>query len=333
LGILKKIVYYLIILLITALIVIGLLSLVYDLKYWYSKVLDFPRLQYLILGFILMFIWFLINRKWNLPTILLTLGLISTIIIQSFHILPYYVGEKKVHQANRTEINEPDVVSILIANVLIDNHSAEKFIDIVDKHQPDLLLAMEVDQWWIEHLKPLKKDYPYLVEYPLSNAYGIALYSKLALTDKEIRFLNKKDVPSIFAQVKLPSNKIFSFYGVHPVAPVPSSKYPDNEGEEEVELIRIGKIVEKDPLPAIVAGDFNDVSWSNTGRMFEDHSQLKNVRLGRGLFNSFNSKSMIMRWPLDHFFVSPEFSVVQFERLGKFNSDHFPLFAEFLLDQ
>jgi endonuclease/exonuclease/phosphatase (EEP) superfamily protein YafD len=39
-----------------------------------------------------------------------------------------------------------------------------------------------------------------------------------------------------------------------------------------------------------------------------------------------------MKWPLDHFFVSEKFKVIEFKRLPKIGSDHFPLFVKFQID-
>ncbi len=81
----------------------------------------------------------------------------------------------------------------------------------------------------------------------------------------------------------------------------------------------------------MVAGDFNDVAWSKTSRLFEVKGELNNVRYGRGLFNSFDATSLVWRWPLDHVYVSEEFRVLELERLGRFGSDHFPIFVRLAL--
>lgn len=323
---------YLVIACSTCVVIISLLSLIHDLRFWYFKILDFPRLQYLILAIILLGFFLLLNRRWRFSAVFLSLGLLVSIWIQAKVIIPSYFGNKTVPEASVDALSQDKGVKILIANVLITNKEAEKFVDVIKEAKPDLLLAMEVDKWWVEQLKTLEDEFPYTMMYPLDNAYGMALYSKLPLENEEIMFLNKKDVPSFYAEIMLESGENFGFFGVHPVAPVPSKKYPDNVGEKEVGLIKIGKMVTKQNLPVIVAGDFNDVSWSHTTRLFEGKGALNNVRMGRGLYNSFDAHSTIMRWPLDHFFVTGEFSLVNLERLPKFGSDHFPILAEFVLN-
>lgn len=311
-------------------IILSSLSLIHNLPLWYTKVLDFPRLQYLIISFFCLILVGLIKRKWNLFYLFLVLGLLSSIVIHSIKIVPYFLGEKVVPDVEGHE-NGASSVKIIIANVLMTNRNYDQFLELIKKHDPDVVLAMEVDERWVNHLNGLERDFKHKIEYPLDNAYGMALYSKLPLKDFEIRFLKHSDVPSFHGIMTLPSGQNFSFHGVHPVAPFPSKKYPDNLGEEEVALSEVGNLVGKLGLPSIVAGDFNDVSWSRTTRFFEGRGNLKNVRLGRGLYNSFKVNSFIMRWPLDHFFVTEEFRLKELKKLESFGSDHFPMSAEFVL--
>jgi endonuclease/exonuclease/phosphatase (EEP) superfamily protein YafD len=329
----RGIIFYTILLVGALVILASLLSLVHDLPYWFLQILDFPRLQYLILAIVCLLLFALANKKWNVASVLFTLGLLSSIIIHSTRILPYLVGKKTVPDASQSIPLEKNTFSILITNVLITNRNAAGLLQLVKEKKPDMLLAMEVDQWWVNQLLPLKKTYPFIVEYPHKNAYGMALYSKLPLKNRKIQFLKHEHVPSFHATVVLSSNQCFRFHGVHPVAPVPSEEYPDNVGEKEVALKKVSRMVLAEKLPSLVAGDFNDVSWSNTSKLFEKEGKLNNVRIGRGLYNSYDARSIIKRWPLDHFFVTKEFALVELERQPDINSDHFPLYAKFVLEK
>lgn len=326
----RRIFFYFIVFISCLVILASLLSLFYDLPYWYSKVLDFPRLQYLILATLCLILVAGLMRKWKWPSILLVAGLLTAIYIQAVRIYPYWFGDKAVPDVSEN-FSEEDSFSLLLMNVLITNRESDKILEAVRTADPDILLAMEVDQWWVEELAILKEDYPYVMEQPNDEAYGMALYSKLPLNEKQLKYLKHKNVPSFHTRVQLRSGKEFMLHAVHPVAPMPSDKYPDNVGEAEVELLAVGDMVANENIPAIVAGDFNDVSWSRTGRLFEDSGDLRNVRIGRGLYNSFDANSRIMRWPLDHFFVTKEFQLADLQTLGKVGSDHFPVYAEFVL--
>ena len=269
------------------------------------------------------------TRKWHRTFVVVEIGVVVDISIHSVKIAPYFFGKKVVPEVSSADQDSASSLKILIANVLITNRDAAGLLKIIDESQPDIFLAMEVDSWWVDQLSEI--DFPFVVKYPLDNAYGLALYSKLPLLKREIMFFRHSDVPSFHTTVELASGQKVRFHGVHPVAPFPSNKYPDNVGLEEVALPKVGKLVAADTIPSIVAGDFNDVSWSIITRFFEKNGNLKNVRLGRGLYNSFDATSLWMRWPLDHFFVTEEFEVVKLEKLGKFGSDHFPMLAEFVL--
>lgn len=332
-SVLYSIGFYGIVILSFVLILLSLLSLLYDFPYWFIKILDFPRIQYFFTGLVLLILFVILNKKWNFYAVFLVLGLLSSLVIHGIRILPYIAGEKTVPDVNTMAPSEERILGVLLANVLITNREAGKLLEIIEETNPDLILVMEVNEWWISELQELKQNYPHFIEYPLDNAYGIALYSKLKLKEEEIKFFNGDGVPSIHTKVVLPSGEEVQFHGMHPVPPVPSSKYPDNVGQEEVALLKVGNMVAKDTIPSIVAGDFNDVSWSQTTRMFESEGDLKNVRIGRGFYNTFNARSFILRWPLDHYFVTDSFSLLTLERLPEFNSDHFPMYAEFLLNE
>ena len=337
---LRKGAFYTAVVLSVLIIISSVLSLIYDIPRWYLKVLDFPRVIQLILSILIFIFFVIIKLRWNRASILLVTGLVSAVLIQLSVVAPYLMWPKEVETAENVT-NQDNTVGILLGNVLIDNKKSDKFLEIIEKNNPDMVLAMEVDDWWVNELKPLKKDYPHTMILPLDNAYGMALYSKFPLKESEIKYLNLSKVPSFHTVVTLPSGKDFKFYGVHPVAPVPSDKYPDNVGDditgenqkEEKGLLRVANFVEKDNLPSIVGGDFNDVAWGKTERLFgEDNTKLKDVRIGRGLYNTFDATSYLFRWPLDHFYVTENISVVEFERLESFESDHFPLYGKFLIE-
>ncbi len=81
-------------------------------------------------------------------------------------------------------------------------------------------------------------------------------------------------------------------------------------------------------MPVIVLGDFNDVAWSSTTSLFRKVSRLLDPRIGRGFYNTFNAKNVLMRWPLDHLFISEEFRIKVLERADHIKSDHFPMYTE-----
>ncbi|MDF9801265.1 endonuclease/exonuclease/phosphatase (EEP) superfamily protein YafD [Catalinimonas alkaloidigena] len=309
----------------------SLLSLLFDVNVWWIKALDFPRVQFLLVGLLCLLMFGVLNQRWSFWAAFLTVGLISSIGLQLYFIIPYTsLVQKTVKTFNTQDINKSNKVKLLVANVYMHNRQATSFLDIVKQTEPDMVLVMETNQWWIKALQPLRKKYAYYHEYPADNTYGMGLYSNFPLLDLETKFLQHSDVPSFHTKVQLPSGNTFLFHGVHPVPPV-LSKHPDNKGEQEIALIKVGRMVAQNNIPSIVAGDFNDVAWSNTSRLFQTTGELNDIRVGRGLYNSFDANSPMLRWPLDHVYVTERFELKHLERLGKFGSDHFPIYAELVL--
>ncbi|SDJ99148.1 Uncharacterized conserved protein YafD, endonuclease/exonuclease/phosphatase (EEP) superfamily [Catalinimonas alkaloidigena] len=327
----KTALLFLIILLGLAAVAATLLSLLYDVPIWWLKVLDFPRLQLLLALAGLLVLYGVLNRHWRWGALLFVVALLLALGIQASFIVPYTpLGTRQVADAAIEEDTLSSVFSLLIANVYMKNRNAEALPALIRRMQPDVVLLLEVDAWWEQTLQPLDDAYPYGLEHPLDNTYGLILYSRLPLSETEVKHLNHHDVPSVHTTLQLPDGRSFRLHAVHPVPPIPD-EYPDNMDDKEVALLKVGDLVVREQVPAVVAGDFNDVSWSHTTRMFEADDVLHNVRLGRGLFNSFDATSSLFRWPLDHVFVTREFRVKALQRMEPIGSDHFPVYVELVL--
>jgi endonuclease/exonuclease/phosphatase (EEP) superfamily protein YafD len=139
-----------------------------------------------------------------------------------------------------------------------------------------------------------------------------------------VRFLIQDDVPSIRAGIKLDEGMEVEIHCLHPRPPVPHET--GQSTERDAELIVVGKESKGKPWPIVVMGDLNDVAWSRTNYLFQRISGLLDPRVGRGLYNSFHARYFFLRFPLDHFFHSTHFRLVQLKRLAYFGSDHFPMF-------
>ncbi|HSP25449.1 MAG TPA: endonuclease/exonuclease/phosphatase family protein [Saliniramus sp.] len=213
-------------------------------------------------------------------------------------------------------------VTLLVANVLIENRNAAPLLALVERVSPDLVLLMETDAWWDARLAPLKETYPHEIAHPQEDSYGIHLFSRLALIEPEVRFLVEEDVPSIRTGLTLPSGTPIKLYGLHPKPP----PLQDTE-ERDAELLIVGKEVRDEAAPSIVAGDLNDVAWSRSNSLFQEVSGLLDPRIGRGLYATYNADWPLLKWPLDHAFFHESFRLLDVAVLGDIGSDHFPFFV------
>ena len=298
---------------------------------WWVQVLGFPRLQTLGVLAGCLVGWGLLgwpaHRRVRQA---LLLGSGVGLVVQAWFLWPYLpLAPKAVPDAAAT-LKPASRLRILVVNVWIKNRQGERLRQLVQTVQPDVLLALEPDDWWAHALRPLQPAYPYRVELPRADAYGMILYSRLPLAATQVQDLLQRGVPSIRTRLRLPGGRQVTFFGVHPTPPIPDN-YPDGVGLRNWALGKVAADVRTDTLPTIVAGDFNDVSWSSSTHQLTRTGQLHDVSRGRGLYNTFDARSHLARWPLDHFFVSRQFRVVTLKRLPDVGSDHFPLYVELAL--
>lgn len=298
-------------------------------SHWIVRGMDFPRLQIMFFSLVLLITIILFLDYRNPLTLILSSLTTLCLIWHLWWILPYTpLWTKEVKSCNEYEPEKK--LSIITSNVLTPNRNAEALIQLVKKHQPDILVTLESDMWWQEQLRVLEADMPFTVKCPLDNLYGMHLYSKLKLHDQEISFLVEKDVPSIHISLELRTGDRVRAHFVHPAPPSPTENTESTE--RDAELIIIARSVEKSNQPVLVAGDLNDVAWSSTTRLFRKISGLLDPRIGRGLFNTFHVNYPFLRWPLDHLFHSDHFTLRSIKRLPSIGSDHFPLFTSLSFD-
>ena len=292
------------------------------------RVWEFPRLQSFLISTSV-----LAASLWLLPYNAVGITIINAALLASMvqlaHIFRYsplwpfksrrWDGDTKGHPNLR----------LLIANVKQGNRDYEPLKALLEEHEPDVAVFMETDQDWTDALGEVTGDYPFRLERPLDNSYGMLLVSRVSVIEHQVEELVKKGVPSFHLTMAFESGQHFRLIAIHPEPPLvhrPSVA-------RDAEIILVARKVAQEPLPVIVTGDLNDVAWSKTTRRFLRFSKLVDPREGRGLFSSFDARYWFLRWPLDHVFYSPQFSFVNMQRLPFTGSDHFPMLFDFVLTQ
>ncbi len=295
-------------------------------KEWYVRIFDYPRLQTLGVAVLALIWYFVFYFKRDRVSYVFALLLAGVIGVQAYKAVPYTVlGPKQVLATEKPDAKIISV-SLLICNVLQSNTDHGKMLERVAQYQPDIFITTESDSRWEEALSVLEADYPHRVAVPLDNTYGMHLYSKLPLDRAQVRYLMESDIPSIRTKVQLSSGQWVHLFIVHPRPPVPG--HETDSKERDAEIIMIGREARKEKEGVIVAGDFNDVAWSETTALFQEVSGYLDPRRGRGFFNTFHAKMPIFRWPLDHIFHSTHFRLIEIERGDKVGSDHFPVYIK-----
>ncbi len=285
------------------------------------RYLDFPRVQLLFIAVLVAvaLVFAGLPEGWRLP---LYIALALAAADHALHVLRFTPLWRVQSIANGQDGNSTAQIRILCSNVKMSNGNHKALGELIRRMEPDIFIGMEVNGAWVDGLSPVMEDFPHRVTHPQENSYGIALWSRLPLSEVKVRNLLVRDVPSIRASVTLRDQRRVALFVLHPEPPVP---HHDTEARD-AEIGLVGIETTESDLPAIVTGDLNDVAWSRTTRRFQRLSGLLDPRVGRGLYSSFDARYFFLRWPLDHLFHDPHFRLVDLRRLEHIGSDHFPMY-------
>lgn len=211
-------------------------------------------------------------------------------------------------------------------NVHTANERHDRVLDFLRAADVDVILLMEVNDRWMRALSPLAVTHPHGVAEPREDNFGIALFSRLPLTNPSVLELGNAGVPSIAATVIVAGQGVF-LLGTHPLPPG-SAAYARLRNEQ---LDAIAATVRNLDGPVVVLGDLNVTPWSPYFRRLLRESGLTDSSRGRGLAGSWPAGLPFGRILLDHGLVSASIQVAD-RRLGPpVGGDHLPLTLELLI--
>ena len=291
---------------------------------WWIRVWDFPRVPILYASFAVLISLIFASpglRHWSSAV---SFTLMLAMVLQGWRIAPY----TPFWQVDMVTASDPDVnrcVSVLVANVFMENRRSEAIKQLIADEQPDIAFILETDNWWSNALKDTSASYASVIDEPLDNTYGLLFMTQLKSDRIELRHLSSPNIPSIQASLRLPSGEPFTFIGLHPEPP----RIGQDSDLRDHELTVAAREIRDEGGSNIVGGDLNDVAWSHTTRVFKRISRMLDPRRGRGLYASYHADYAAFRWPLDHLFATADFQVRRLAVLSHTGSDHFPVLAEF----
>ena len=219
-------------------------------------------------------------------------------------------------------------IRIMSHNVLSGNRSYDAVKKQVSEVDPDLFVIVEYDEKWHKAMQSIIEDgtYPYFVRAPRWHGFGVAIFSKLPLTDTQTYQLTAEitDVPMVTAEFMVGDQKV-RLAGVHAFSPTNADRlHLRNE-----QLTEMAKILKQSDTPTIVMGDYNCVPWSPFLDDFLKQTGYRDSRVGFGYQGSWSAR---YRWtamiPIDHAFVSRKVHVHDRYIGESAGSDHFPVIVE-----
>lgn len=294
----------------------------FSITHWSFRGFDFIRIQLLFLQIVLFIIGIFLYEETNIPLQISQAVLLVAILYQSWIIVPYLPSKfyKKQEEEEHT-------ITIISVNVLQENKQYHKLIKLIEDLQPDILLTMETNKAWEEALEKIEKDYPFTYKIPKENRYGMHFYTKLKMNSVKEHYFISDQTPAIEVHLEDKTNTHFAFFGIHPPPPSPTEK--PTSRQKDGELMKAAKLIRELKVPTIATGDFNNVCWSRSAKLFANVSKMKDARLKNGIHGSFPAGPVIFRIPIDLIFSSEEIEVNKIKTLPDVGSDHLPIFSKF----
>ncbi len=274
---------------------------------------------YIILGLIIVSLCFLMLRNYSL--LLMTLSFLG---IGIFSIIPFsYNWNSFIVSAKKTDIN------LLQLNLFHRNSNKQAVINLIQKHNPDVITFQEVSPRNRKIINKLSKSYPYRMLCHSSGVRSIAILSRFPKASKRSQGCIKSKGLG-WMQIRV-NNKLVSVASIHLRWP-----YPYNQRSQ---IKFLDKHLRAIPRPVLLAGDFNATPWSDAlrkitkatntnvvgGLRLTYHLDLKRWRTFRKLPLDFT-----IGLPIDHVLTSPKLNVHTILKEQFVGSDHFPIVAKMI---
>jgi endonuclease/exonuclease/phosphatase (EEP) superfamily protein YafD len=214
---------------------------------------------------------------------------------------------------------------LLHLNARFDNSQPEKFLSLIARTRPDIVLINEVSTMWRERLAALEATYPHRIVCQSRGAVGgVAILSR--------RPLAEGSEPECLYGGTLAVARID--LGGQPVDVAALHLYWPWPFEQPGQVGRIAGRLAELPDAALLAGDFNAVRWSETFRRIAAAARMRDAGpvgpswLPRPLPDTLRRLGGL---GIDHVLAGSAIELVGLERLGDAGSDHLPVLTQFAI--
>ncbi len=266
------------------------------------------RMQYLLFGLILL-VYCIIKKRKTVTGLLI----VCIVVLNLFSVL----GSVKVNDNTKKQ-----GFTIEVVNVLRENQKYDTVRNEINGNSPDIVVIQELDDKWSEELQPVKENYPFMYEISRDDGFGIALYSKIHIT--EIRKLNvgMLDIPAISAFCDY-KGKVFEIICIHTTPPTNQTYFKNTQKITQ----DLADYIAENGHNAIIAGDFNTSHYSYNYKNFIKTSKMKDLS---SIFHPTWPTFLLFpfRITLDHIFITKSFAVRDYAVGKNIGSDHLPIWAE-----
>lgn len=255
-------------------------------------------------------VWFTIRR---FP--LRSLSAAAVLLLLGGSIVPYYYP-----WAGRHSTQTPDL-KIFYANVLTSNKQHDLLIKQIKQKNPDVIALLETNKRWIAAMRQAFPEYSFVETEPREDNFGISMLSKIP-AKFELLHYGPRQFPMIRAEMTVNGHAVV-FWTLHP----PPPKGASSSRARNSQLAEVGKILQAEKHPVLLAADLNTSPWSHALDLILT-DKMEDGRKGFGLGLSWPSiLPKFCRTPIDYVLHSREFEVLEYQVLEFTGSDHYPVYA------
>lgn len=241
-------------------------------------------------------------------------------LLNATAIAPLYLPAAKESQADSAD----DLHHIRLMQFNLWGGKNKKYVAVVQtiiQTNPDVIGFSEVTPVWLIALKAGLANYPYLIADTTGG--GIAIFSRIPLESKEIRYYSSLKRPRAIAKIKLASGH-FTLICAHPFIPLKHTTMRNEEfsiyAKEALEASKSG--------PVVLAGDLNCTPWSSDFSKLLADSHLVDTEQGFGPQPSWSTHQKIAIFPIDHCLVSKDIVTLKRYTGEEIGSDHLPVVVD-----
>lgn len=267
----------------------------------------------------------------------------SSLRIMSWNVEHFDILEHKTHPEKKQQMIEliknysPDVACFQ------EMVGSDSFSDAIN-YMPVMMQQMSFNY---SHYSYNRK-----IDFDDKHHFGIVIFSKYPIIKKQMVSFYPYDYNSIFQYADIvKGNDTFRVFNIH----LQSLKFsannlkfidnPELKNKEDIESSksiiyklkigflkrkvqaeRIHEEIGKSPYPVIVCGDFNDVPNSYACQTIGANLKNAFVEKGSGIGRTFSGISPTLR--IDNIFTDKKIKTLQFTKINRRLSDHFPIIAD-----
>jgi len=220
------------------------------------------------------------------------------------------------------------VYRLFSMNLLWDNPTPERVMDAISASDADILFLTEASANWQDDFTSLRGDYPYFFHCAEWHRVGGSVILSRFFIRHDRDFCG--DYASLGLTTLLIGNKVVTAGVAHLRWPWPASG-PRQIDALEPRLAATG-------ANALIAGDFNSVTWSYGVRRFAAAGGLHIVTgIGPTWGPTLGRAGHGLQWPqrlglpIDNAMTRGAIRVISTRRLAPAGSDHLPLLIEFVV--